>query len=66
MPIDILSGLLLLFAVIFAIIIYLALANVLKFFLSMRFVAKLVEDFKKLNKKYLETEYKGWNPWKFK
>ncbi len=67
MPVDIISGLLLLFAIIFVIIFYLVLMNVLKFFLSIRFIAKLVQDFKKVNKKYLETEeYKGWNPWKFK
>lgn len=67
MPIDLISGLLFLFAVIFCVIVYLVLLNILKLILSVRFIAKLVQDFKSVNKKYLETEeYKGWNPWKFK
>lgn len=67
MPVDLLSGLLLLFALIICIAIYLVLLNILKFILSIRFIAKLVYDFKKTGKKYLETEeYKGWNPWRFK
>lgn len=67
MPTDLIYGLLLLFVVIFCIMAYLVLLNILKFVLGIRFIAKLVQDFKKMNKKYLDSEeYKGWNPWKFK
>jgi hypothetical protein len=67
MPIELISGLLLLFALIICIAIYLVFLNILKFILSVRFIANLVNDFRKTGKKYLETEeYKGWNPWKFK
>jgi len=67
MPVDLISGVILLLGIIICLIVYLVFLNVLKFLLSIRFIAKLVKDFKKMNKKYLETEeYKGWNPWKFK
>lgn len=66
MDVDILSGLMLLFAVIVCITVYLIIENVIKFVISIRFIARLVKDFKAANKKYMSETYgKDWNPWKY-
>lgn len=66
MPADLTSKLLLLFILIFGLITYLIIVNILKFIMSFHFISKLVRDFKKANKKYLESDaYKSWNPWKY-
>lgn len=66
MDIDIISGLTILFAVIICIIIYLVIGNIIKFIISIRFISRLVGDFKVANKKYMSETYgKSWNPWKY-
>lgn len=66
MGVDLISGLIILFAVIICVIVYLVIENVIKFIISIRFISRLVTDFKSVNKKYMETTYgKGWNPWKY-
>ena len=64
---DMLSGLVIFLAIIFCIIIYLISVNILKLILSFHFISKLVNDFRKANKKYLKSdENKKWAPWKYK
>ncbi|MDP2909365.1 MAG: hypothetical protein Q8N77_06190 [Nanoarchaeota archaeon] len=66
MDVDLVSGLTILFAVIICIIVYLVIENVIKFVISIRFISRLVRDFKAVNKKYMENTYgKVWNPWKY-
>lgn len=63
---DLMYGLVFLLGIIACIIIYLVILNILKFILSFRFIARLVEDFKRKRKKYLQSSvHKGWQPWKY-
>lgn len=60
------QGLVVFLAIIFGIIIYLIMLNILKFIVSITFISKLIKDFKESNKKYIKSkEYKDWVPWKF-
>lgn len=54
-------------AIIFCIIVYIVILNILKFIISINFISKLVKDFKKSHDKYIKgEEYKGWKPWGYK
>lgn len=63
---DLILGLALLLGIVVCIILYLVVVNILKIIFSIRFLAKLMNDFKKAGKKYRSSEmYKGWQPWKY-
>ena len=64
---ELIYGFLFFISVIFGIIIYLLILNILKFALSFRFIANIIKDFKRTSKKYVGSpEYKSWQPWKYK
>lgn len=66
MPIDLMSGFLLLATIIICIIVYLVIVNILKFILSFRFLSSIIKDFKRASRKFTAgKEYKSWQPWKY-
>lgn len=63
---DLILGLALILGIVVCTVLYLVVVNILKIIFSVRFLAKLVNDFKKVGKKYRSGEvYKRWQPWKY-
>jgi len=54
--IDLITGFLILVSLIIFIIIYLVLLNIVKIILSVKFIGRLVSDFKNMNKGYEESK----------
>lgn len=66
MAIDLIFGLAFLLAIIVCVIIYLVIVNILKFIVSFRFMARLIEDFRRQRRKYIQSgAIKRWQPWKY-